>query len=318
MKKYQRFAAYMTDEGEAVSFPVCCVEGAVPGPVVCVTAGVHGCEYPGISAAIRLYQRLDPQDVRGTVRIVPIVNMGAFRERHMFVCPEDEKNLNRVMPGTPEGSFSEVLAYHLFEDYIRGSDVYLDLHGGDMVEDLVPFSLVHRGKDDAVFRRSLELAEYFGLEHIVLTSDSGGWNDKGTTYANAAKIGIPAILAEVGHIGQLTAEHVERHLKGLESVLRHVGVLKGTPEKKRDYTYYDQFLWLRSTTEGFFNAACKVGQNVTKGQELGFVENCFGERLETVTAPATGDVLFLTTSPAMKKDGLLLSIGIEKTGDPRA
>jgi hypothetical protein len=238
-EKFHTFSTYKTREGEEVFFPVCLIEGERPGPEICVTAGVHGCEYPGISAAIRLYQRLKPHDVSGTVRIIPIVNLAAFKERSMFVCPKDKKNLNRIMPGDSGGTFSDVLAHYLFEDFVKKSDFYIDLHGGDMVEDLIPFTLVHRGPNEKVFEKSLEMAECFGLEHIVFTSDDEAWSDKGTTYGSAAEIGIPAIIAEAGHIGLLTASDVKKHLDGLVNVLRHLGVLAGPVEKKDKYIYYE-------------------------------------------------------------------------------
>jgi predicted deacylase len=73
------------------------VTGARPGPALLVTAGVHGAEYPGIQAAIELGRAVDPAELRGTLAIVPVVNIDAFWQRAMFVCPADGKNLNRQL-----------------------------------------------------------------------------------------------------------------------------------------------------------------------------------------------------------------------------
>ncbi len=122
-------------------WPVTTVTGASPGPVILVTAGVHGGEYPAIEAAIRLTTSLDPAALRGTVVIMPVVNLPAFWSRSMFVCPIDGLNPNRMFPGHPDGSYSEQLVYALTTELIAHADAYIDLHGGDIVEDLV--TLLH-------------------------------------------------------------------------------------------------------------------------------------------------------------------------------
>jgi predicted deacylase len=65
--------------------PVVTVTAAKPGPVLFVNAGVHGGEYPGIEAVIRLGRALDSQKIAGTVILMPALNLPAFRKRTMFV-----------------------------------------------------------------------------------------------------------------------------------------------------------------------------------------------------------------------------------------
>jgi uncharacterized protein len=142
------------------------VTGTHAGPVVFVNAGVHGAEYPAIQTVIELGRELDPAQLRGTVVLMPVVNMPGFWERSMFVCPVDGKNPNRVFPGDPNGSYSEQLAHAIMTAFIEQADAHIDLHGGDMVEALVPFSICQRGDTDAA-RRSHELAAVFGLPYLL-------------------------------------------------------------------------------------------------------------------------------------------------------
>ena len=125
--------------GVDINVPVVLINGAEPGPTFCVTAAVHGAEYPCVEAAKRLALNLDPASLRGQVIVVPIVNPVAFRARSIYVTPLDGKNLNRQFPGKEQGTFSEALAYWLFNQVIRRGDYYIDLHGGDMIEALIPF-----------------------------------------------------------------------------------------------------------------------------------------------------------------------------------
>src|ERR1700745_1708722 len=119
--------------------PVITVTGAKPGPVLFVTAGVHGGEYPAIEAVIRLGKTLDPEKISGTVILMPVLNLPAFRTRTPFVCPIDNVNPNRVFPGDPTGSYSEQMTHALITEFVVYADAYIDLHGGDIPEALVPF-----------------------------------------------------------------------------------------------------------------------------------------------------------------------------------
>src|SRR6185312_6462466 len=102
--------------------------------------GIHGCEYVSIRAAVRLAREIDPADVHGEILVVPIINLPSYWERMAFYNPYDGKNLNRVFPGKLKGTFTEALAYFVFNTIILPSDSFVDLHGGDMVEDLLPFA----------------------------------------------------------------------------------------------------------------------------------------------------------------------------------
>ena len=302
---------FTTERGELIEIPLATIEGAQPGPTAVITAGIHGCEYPGIAAAIRLFKELDPSELMGTVKIVTISSVNAFEARQMFHSPIDGKNVNRVFPGSEKGSYSEVLAHHLMR-VIESGDYYLDLHGGDMVEDLDPFSIYHRGESEELDRQSYEIAKYYGLPNIVSTVTGGAWPDNGTTYANAAtRAKIPAAIVEAGGVGRLDEKSVQTHLKGLRNTLRHFGNLPGEAEEPGAQDIFSDMMWVFSSCKGFFYISIETGEWLEKGQVIGRIEDYFGNDLETVRSPAAGKVLFTTSSPAVKEKGLLAGIGVQ-------
>lgn len=311
MTKNHEYLYFKAKDGQEIKFPYCEIVGDSGGPTTVLTSGVHGCEYPAIAATIKLFKELDPGKVKGKIKIVTIVNLPAFFERKPFVTPQDNKNPNRVFPGDENGTYSDNMIYHLFNNIILNSDYYVDLHGGDMVEDLIPFSIVHYADDKNIYNKSLEMARAYGLTNIVVTKSDGEWPDNGTSYAAAAEHGIPAVLAEVGRVGQLDIDSINLHVKGLLNVLRCTGNLNEAAGKQDSYDIYKEFIWMRSISEGLFYCDIKVGDIVNKGDKLGVVESVFGEHQETIRAEAAGKIMFLTTSPAMKKNGLLLAIGVK-------
>src|ERR1700746_3581619 len=184
--------------------PVISIAGAKPGPVLFVNAGVHGGEYPAVEAVIRLGRTLDPKEISGTVILMPVLNLPAFRTRTPFVCPIDNVNPNRVFPGDPSGSYSEQMTHALINEFVVRADAYIDLHGGDIPEALVPFAICRSeaGLTDSKARdvaaRSKEIAMAFGLPYVLRVSKPVQPSKGQSSYAGAAARGVPAILAVAG------------------------------------------------------------------------------------------------------------------------
>jgi len=309
MSKESKLIVYKTKDGKKIQFPFCLIKGKGLRPTICITAGIHGCEYSSIAAAIKFFKELKPEIVSGTIKIITISNLPAFENRTMFVCPVDNKNLNGIFPGKEDGSYSEILVYKLFNEFIKDSDYYIDLHGGDMVENVTPFSFFHKSGNNDIDENSKELAEFYGLPNIMITTSRGIYPDLGYTYACASENGIPALMAEVGGIGKLEDEDIKMHLKGLYNVLKHIGCLDENPNKNEGLIYYNKYVWIKTKTKGIFYSKRKLGDEINKDDELGIVKDYFGNEKEIIKAPFTGKILCLTTSPAMKEKGQIMAIG---------
>src|SRR5215216_3963919 len=139
-----------TRDGTAIAVDVERISSGQPGPHLAVVAAMHGTEYASVAALGRLIQIIDPRRVRGTLSLVPVANRLAFETRTMYVCPPDGKNLNRTFPGDPNGSYAEVLADLLWREVGSEATHVLDVHGGELVEGLVPFTGAYalEGQDD--------------------------------------------------------------------------------------------------------------------------------------------------------------------------
>ena len=292
-------------------WPYTVVRGAVDGPRLALISGVHPAEYPAIEANIRSIRALDPAHLRGIVVSLPIVDVPAFLPRTPFVCPIDGKNPNRFFPGDPNGTFTDVMDDAIFRAVVAPSDALVDLHGGDMVEALVPFSIYSPVGTDQVNAASAALGRAFGLPYLVASLPRPG-GIGGTTAQAAAAAGVPAIIAEAGSSGLLTEPETQLLVDGVGNTLRHLGML-GDIVPPATPIEIDRFTWLNSPAEGMWYPSVVVGESVREGQTIGRIGDLFGDTLAEIAAPHPGDVLFITSSPAMPADGLIMAIG-----EPRA
>ena len=289
------------------SWPYTAIRGAEDGPRLALTSGVHPAEYPAIEANIRVMRALHPARLRGSVVSLPLVDVPAFLPRTPFVCPIDGKNPNRCFPGDPDRTFTDAMADAIFRAVIAPADALLDLHGGDMVEALVPFAIYPLVGEERVTRASAEIGRAFGLPYLVGSApDRGG--SPGTTILAAAAAGIPGIIAEAGSSGLLTEPETQMHVDGVENVLRHLGMTDGEV-RRRAPIEIDRVTRLTSPAEGMWYPSVSVGDTVGAGETIGRIGNLFGDTVAEVRAPHDGDVLFITSSPAMRADGLLITIG---------
>jgi predicted deacylase len=289
------------------SWPYTVVRGAEDGPRVALTSGVHPAEYPAIEGNIRVTRRLDPARLRGTVVSLPLIDIPAFLSRTPFVCPIDGKNPNRFFPGDPEGSFTDVMDDAIFRTVIAPSNYLIDLHGGDMVEALFPFSIYSESGNADVDARSKALGVAFGLPYLIASKPQPGGLG-GMTVQAAAAAGIPGIIAEAGSSGLLTEPETRMMVDGVENALRSLGMLEG---EAREFSpvEVDQFTWLRAPDEGMWYPSVGTGDHVREGQNVGRIGNIYGDTVAEISAPHDGAVLFITSAPAMPKDGLVMSIG---------
>lgn len=283
--------------------PLALIHGREDGPLTVILGGIHGCEYTSIDAAIRLAGILRGQEVRGRIALVPVVATEAYAARSIYVHPVDKKNLNRSMPGDPEGSETDRLAFRLTEALTGACDYLIDLHGGDMNEALVPFILYSRTADPDLNARSLRFARAFGIRYVV------AGDTPGSTYSVAAGRGKVAVLAEAGQQGILDRAGSSLLVEGTLNALRSAGIIPGPVVEHGGLEVVDQFIWTRSGHFGAWYPAVAVGDRVEAGRPAGVITDLLGNLLQEVSVPASGPVLFCVTSLAINRGDPLFAVG---------
>src|SRR5690606_34614268 len=102
--------------GNEVCIPVIIAKGAEKGPVLGLTAAVHGNEVNGIPVIQRVISSINPALLTGILIGVPVVNVPALTDKVREF--NDGKDLNHVFPGKTKGNESEVYAYRFFHSVV--------------------------------------------------------------------------------------------------------------------------------------------------------------------------------------------------------
>src|SRR5215203_2203732 len=296
------------DQGTTI--PISVIHGTKPGPVLALTAGVHGYEYPPILALQRLRATLDPKSLAGTVIMVHVANLPSFLGRTVYYSPADGKNLNRVFPGDPEGTLSERIADVITRKIIERATHVVDLHCGDGNESLRPYSywITTGSPQVADFGKKMALA--FGLDHIIVDRERPT-DPKASLYLSNTGVtrGKPALTIEAGGLGSTDNESIVQIERGIAGVLKLLKMRSEGPAAVSSPILLERSEVLRSNFTGIFQGAVEKGHTVAKGTILGRVFDFDGTLLEEINATFAGEVLYIVGTPPMTKGEPVAFIG---------
>ncbi len=288
--------------GEPIRFPVGTAHGAADGPVLTVLGGMHGSEFAGIEAAIRLFNEVDASRLRGTLRVGMIYNLPAFVNNLGFLVPHDGKNPMSTFPGSPIGTYGEAMAYYFDQEVLSKTDYFVELHGGDIPEALTPWVFCPVTGNAEVDAKIREMAVAYNIPLIAVRP----LKDPHNAFGTAAMRGKPSILCEAGQQGILDLADAEIHLVGLRNILVHLGLMPGQVVNTVKRTFLDDYAAIRSELEGMWYPAVKLNETVVKGQVVGAIRDYFGQPLADVKALVDGIITVIRTSPAVRPGNVLI------------
>lgn len=303
--------SYLAKEKDVI-LPVTVINGKNDGPVLLLTAGIHGDEFPSMYALQDLHKSISPDHLTGVLVILHLANLDGFHGRRQALNPRDEKNLNREFPGSADGTPTEQIADLLTREFISNIDFLVDMHSGSTNQTLLnhvysPFIGV-KELDDLTF----EFAKATGMQHIVLYGDRPRDPNNSISYPNTAMTrGKPGLTTEIGHLAQSNEEFIREALQVAKNTLYFLKMLPGEPVQHPTPIIYDKLEYPKSTTTGFFQATQEIGNKVVKGQSIGTVLDYFGNLIETIKAPVSGTVMMVNQTPAIQKGQSVMTIGVE-------
>jgi hypothetical protein len=303
-------ASGILDLGTSV-IPITVFNGKEPGPVLALVAGNHGYEYPPILALQMLRPEINPRKLSGAVIMVHVANMPSFLGRTVYFSPLDQKNLNRVYPGNPNGTPSEKIAYAITTQVIDQCDYLLDLHCGDGNESLRPYVYQTVTADESLNARIAELVAHCGFDHIVV--DRGRPTDPAASlYCSNTAVtrGKPAVTVEAGFLGVPDEKSAKMIAGAVENVMRYLQIASGTAKRVKKPVFLDPAPVIASPETGLLYPRVKRDETVKKGAVIAHITDFFGKKIAEVKSPVAGKVLYIVATPPITKGQPVGCVGV--------
>jgi predicted deacylase len=288
----------------ATNLPVIIINGIKTGPKLALIAGAHGTEYASSVALAQMAAHVDPSELSGTLIILPLLNIASYLQKVVHVNPTDHKGVGGY-PGKSDGTQSERIVYAVYHQVVQKCDHLIDYHGGDLDEDLHPYSYwTNTGKPE-LDKTSREMVFAFGLKMIIIKQTRGRGLD-----GTALGLGKASITVEAGRAGTAEIADISALVDGTLNVMRYLKMLGGrVTSSLRNPLWISKLTIVKSEAEGIFYPSVVPEAYVQQGMTVGVITDYFGNTISTVTAPLTGVITLVCSVPTMKKGDNVVYIG---------
>lgn len=284
--------------GEPISIPLMIRRGFKDGPVLGLTAAVHGNELNGIPVIQRLFSEIEDAALCGTIIGVPVANAPAFfHKQRRFI---DNVDLNHIMPGKKHGNVSQVYAYRFFNGIVKQFDYLLDLHTASAGR--INSYYIRANMNKPVTR---ELALLQNAQIIVHNPPADG-----TLRGAASEAGIPAITLEVGNPSLFQKGMIRSGITGLHNAMIYLDMLKGDIEPPEEEAIICQSsFWMYTEHGGLLSVKPGLTARLDKGEQVAVQTDIFGDVIATYKAPEKGILIGKSISPVNQTGGRILHMG---------
>lgn len=296
-----RYWVHVTSSGmgQQILVPVIVAKGITPGPVLGVTAAVHGNELNGLPVIQKIFQVINARELRGTVVGVPVVNIPGFLINTRYF--NDGADLNRLMPGKPNGNTSEVYGYRIMKKIIRNFEYLVDVHTAS-------FGRVNSYYIRANLSNPVTARMAFLQNADIIVNNAGA---DGTLRSAAASLGIHAITVEAGDPHKFQRGMIRSAITGVLNVMRELDMVDQeivAPEAPA--VVCGKSYWIYTNAGGILEIGPRITERVVAGQRIAIVRNIFGDIVREYKAPEDGIVVGRSVNPVNQTGSRILHLGI--------
>ena len=242
------------------------------GPKVVISAGTHGDEYEGQLLVSKLIRTVKPEMINGQIILIPMTNFPAA-QAGLRTSPIDGGNLNRMYPGKPDGSLTQVIAYFMENVILSGADYYLDLHSGGSSLMYLPSMLLSNCTNPENLKKGLELANAMALPYALCSDDNSPYFSDMAAFRQGA---FP-ITTELGGAGMVTPYILKMAEDAIQRFLTHISFYKETwclsaePSKPHIMWVNQATHYVYASEAGLFEPLVELGDQVEAGQKAAHI-----------------------------------------------
>ncbi|OJJ16779.1 peptidase M14 [marine bacterium AO1-C] len=298
---FKKYWVHLVSNGIAqpIYIPVMVARGKKPGPVLGITAAVHGNELNGISVIQKVFKQIDVKTLTGTLVGVIAFNVPSLlNQERRFIDGED---INRIMPGREKGNTSEVYVHRMIERVIAQFDYLIDLHTASFGRINSYYIRANMNAKVASWMAKLQNAD------IVLNNQGAD----GTLRSAAADLGIHSITSELGDPNRFQKGMIRSGLEGIFNVMIQLKMIQGEIQKPDvPPVYCDRSFWIYANEGGILEVLPNIQDEIQKGQKIAVIKNVFGDIAKEYFAPTDGIVIGKSVHPINQTGGRILHLGV--------
>ncbi len=283
-----------------LTIPVEIIRGKTEGPILFISAAIHGDEINGVEIIKMLLQKSVLTQLRGTLIAVPVVNIFGFNNKSRYL--PDRRDLNRCFPGSIKGSLGSRLARIFMREIVSKCTHGIDLHTGAIHRENLP--QIRACLEDP---QTDHLARAFGVPVVIDSKVRDG-----SLREAARKKKVISLLFEGGEALRFDEQVIKSGLKGCISVMREIGMLPHAKTShpvvpRKVYVAKDSY-WVRATHSGSFRALKKIGDLIKDGEVLAILSDPFGGQPFEVVAEDGGIIIGMSVIPLVNKGDAIVHI----------
>jgi uncharacterized protein len=282
-----------------LKIPIIVERSKLDGPVVLFSAGLHGDEINGIEIVRQIITRKINKPKRGTIICIPVVNIFGFVNKNREF--PDGRDLNRVFPGSKNGSLASRFAYYLLKEVMPHVDYCIDYHAGGASRFNAPQIRIAPGHADLE-----HLSDIFNAPFTLYSK-----NITGSFRSACGKLGIKILLFEGGKSLDINEDITREGVQGAKRILAHLDMLnpkKTAHEAGAPPVRITSSMWVRARNSGLFQNKTAAGRYVQKGEVLAHITDPFGKFDKKVHAPYSGYIINSNDAPIVYQGDAIFHI----------
>lgn len=279
------------------SIPIHILRGKKDGPIVFISAAIHGDELNGIEIIRRVKKLRVLKKLKGTLILVPVVNVYGLNTLSRYL--PDRRDLNRSFPGHTKGSLAARIAKIFFDEIVKKCDYGIDLHTAAVHRSNLP-----QIRTNITNEETLELAKHFEAP-VILHSEIRD----NSLRAEAQAIGIPILLYEAGEALRFDDTSIKIGVKGVVNVLRRLEMLpKAIKKRPKNPLIFKESKWLRAAESGMLRTIKKLGDSVVTGETIAFIDEPLGDNSFEIKAIFDGIIIGKIQLPLVQEGDAVFHI----------
>lgn len=295
-------------QNKSILIPILLAKGKETGPVLGLTAAIHGNELNGIAIIQNTFKNLDVSKLKGTIIGIPGINpISISNHKRRFI---DDEDLNRNFPGKEEGNRSQQMAFQINKKVLSHFDFHVDMHTASFGRVNTLYGRGDMSNDTLAAMLKLQKPD------IIVSSKgkpSFGSSSGETMRAAAIAHGIKSITIEYGNPQVYQPVMIHRGEEGIDNLLKWLKMLRGSIEIPEPNQICNKSYWMFTKQGGLLEVLVNLNEKIKKGQMVAVLKNPFGEVIEEYSAPEDGVVIGKSTNPVNISGGRIIHLGILAT-----